>query len=115
MFVLVLGPYGIAFGLAASETQYIKWTGHLFALAGSTLDPDFPASLRSLVFYSFTPSHYESLESGIYTITNAKFMNIAILQDDNDDSMIVAGVEDNQSGEKVSQLFSSKGNPRNCG
>jgi hypothetical protein len=59
------GPYGIAYGLADSESQYIKWTGRLFAFAGRTTDVDFPASLRSLAFVSYIGSQAPSASAGI--------------------------------------------------
>jgi hypothetical protein len=41
------------------------------------------------------------LETGRYIITNRKYRNAAILPDANDHSDIVAGVRENDAGEKV--------------
>jgi hypothetical protein len=41
------------------------------------------------------------LETGIYTITNVKFENLAVLQDTNDGSEIVGRPEEDHAGEKV--------------
>jgi hypothetical protein len=40
-------------------------------------------------------------DTGRYTITNVKFMNLAVLPDANDDSDVVARTEENNAGEKV--------------
>jgi hypothetical protein len=44
------------------------------------------------------------LITGIYTVTNVKHRNLAILPDANDGSDVVARPEDNKAGEKVCRL-----------
>jgi len=42
-----------------------------------------------------------SLDTGRYTITNVKYLNLAVLPDANDESDIVARADENNAGEKV--------------
>jgi len=46
------------------------------------------------------------LDTGRYTITNAKFFNLAVLPDANDESDVVAGVGEYNAGEKVCHFSS---------
>jgi hypothetical protein len=41
------------------------------------------------------------LDTGRYTITNAKYGNVAVLYDGNEDSEVVAGYQEDKPGEKV--------------
>jgi len=42
-----------------------------------------------------------TLDTGRYTITNVKFLNLAVLPDANDESDVVGRVEEGNPGEKV--------------
>jgi hypothetical protein len=42
-----------------------------------------------------------ALDTGRYIITNVKYGNLAVLPDANDESDIIAGIEENNPGEKV--------------
>ena len=42
-----------------------------------------------------------ALDTGRYIIANVKYGNLAVLPDANDESDIIAGVEENNPGEKV--------------
>ena len=46
-----------------------------------------------------------SIDTGRYTISNAKFLNLAVLPDANDESDVVAKAEENDAGEKVRLVF----------
>jgi hypothetical protein len=45
------------------------------------------------------------LDTGRYTITNAKYGNVAVLYDGNEDSEVVAGYQEDKPGEKVLHIL----------
>ena len=67
------------------------------------VNPKFLQPLRLLSYLDILNLHLTMAppDTGRYTITNVKFMNLAVLPDANDDSDVVARTEENNAGEKV--------------
>jgi hypothetical protein len=71
--------------------------------------PALPATASACLSTSTSPSLPQNImgpiDTGRYTISNARFGNLAVLSDAHDESDVVAKTEENDAGEKVCLIF----------